>query len=108
MTRRDDGIIEQPGTGQGRLKQLQLVPGDGDALPDVIGEPADPAEWVPVLLTSRRCAHPPSLEPARAPGQPDQVQHEWPVLAGDGRAIVQRVALVRSCRAKSRAGYLRM
>ena len=58
------GLIQQPRPGKGRLQQLQLVPGDGDALLDVSGDPAHLADRVLVLLTFWWRAHP--AEPASA------------------------------------------
>src|SRR6266568_8434327 len=52
------GIIKPPRPGQAELQQLQLVPGDGDALPDMCGEPAHLTDRVPVLLTFFWRAHP--------------------------------------------------
>ena len=50
------GVIEPAGLGQGRLQQVELSGGDLDTLADVLGEPANLADGVPVLLTL--AAHP--------------------------------------------------
>jgi hypothetical protein len=50
------GVIEPVGLGQSGLQQGELSGGDLDTLADVLGEPADLADGVPVLFTL--AAHP--------------------------------------------------
>jgi hypothetical protein len=54
------GVIEPVGLGQGRLQQVELSGRNLDILADVLGELANLADGVPVLLTLT----PPSVEPA--------------------------------------------
>jgi len=48
------GVIEPARLGQGSLQQGELSGGDLDTLADVLGEPANLADGVPVLLTLAR------------------------------------------------------
>src|SRR6266436_5575488 len=59
------GVIEPARLGQGSLQQGELSGGDLDTLADVLGEPANLADGVPVLLTL--AAHPAERR-ARGPG----------------------------------------
>ena len=57
------GVIASARLGRGTLQQAKLSGGDLDTLADVLGEPADLADGIPVLLTL--AAH---LAERRAPG----------------------------------------
>jgi len=80
------GIIKPPRPGQAGLQQLQLVPGDGDALSDMCGEPAHLTDRVPVLLTFFWRAHP--AEPTSASPRARQCREiRCDLLPVPGRAV---------------------
>jgi hypothetical protein len=58
------GVIEPARLGQGRLQQAELSGSDLDTLADVLGEPANLADGIPLLLTLAA----PAERRARRPG----------------------------------------